>query len=115
MPKLTLDAGQQAALLALDNTSGPLEDAFGFGVDGPGGDLAGVLDPIYQGQPLDAATKIKAKNPFMLLFAAILRAMNIKRPFPSVVFTGTVVLPGSITAGSITVVDGLITAYTPPT
>jgi len=112
MSKLTITDGQEASI---DDLEDPLEQAFSLGVQDES--FNPVLDglPLYD-DPDVQAVKQGVKDPFKSLIAAMMVALNIKRTLP--VGISTTVILAKLTdigsAGSLTFVDGLLTAKVDP-
>lgn len=112
MPKLTITTDQEGAIVAMETD---LEEAFSLGVmDDTFQDVFPAME--YYNTPDVQAVKDRVKNPFKSLIAAMMVALNIKRTLPNGLST-TVIL-AKITSGgsngSLTFVDGLLTAKVDP-
>jgi len=113
MAKLVVTADQETGLITLE---GDLELAFAMGVEDE------FAQPIYDPMPLYdnpdvQAVKDGVKGPFKSLVAAMLVAFNIKRALPVGISTTVILakITGGGSNGSLTFVDGILTAKTDPT
>lgn len=113
MAKLVVTTDQEGVITAVEPD---LEAAFAFGVEDTSHNL--ILDsmPLYS-DPTVQTQKQGVKDPFKALLAAMMVAFNIKRALP-VGITATVTLAQLTTLGtpgSLTFVDGILTAKVDPT
>lgn len=111
--KLTITADQESDIITLE---GDLEMAFSYGVQDDS--LNPVLDPMpLYDDPAVQAVKSGVKGPFKSLVAAMMVALNIRRALPVGISTTVTLakLTTNGTAGSLTFVDGLLTAKVDPT
>lgn len=115
MAKLSITDNQYAQVIVPVDPH--LENAFAEGVTAPSAPNA--LAKMDRYTDLTNADRSLVKDSFRTIIAAILKVLNIDKPLPAVKFSGTIALakltPDTGTNGSFTVVDGIITAYTPPT
>ncbi|NDD84346.1 hypothetical protein EBZ38_08755 [bacterium] len=121
MAKLTIKNTQKDALDLIDQN---LESAFLEGTDSspsglPPPENLNVLGTMPKYNEFNTDIRNSIKLVFKQVVASILKTLNIYQPLPANRFTGTIVLktlnPGVGMDGSITVVDGMVTGYTPPT
>jgi hypothetical protein len=113
MAKLVVTTDQKADLITLESK---LESAFADGVEDTG------LVPLYDPMPLYSTPEVQAvkdevKAPFKSLIAAMLVAFNIKRALPTGISTTVPLakLTNDGSTGSLTFVDGILTAKVDPT
>jgi hypothetical protein len=118
MAKLQVSNTQHTQILVPVDTH--LENAFAEGVEyeSSPGVYSPSLNKTDKYTDLANSDRSLVKDSFRQIIAAILKVLNIDKPLPPVRFTGTISLAkltSGGTNGSITVTDGIITAYTPPT
>lgn len=123
MAKLRISDNQKSLIITAIDAH--LENAFLNGVDTES--TATVLEEMdkydeLSTTPVAPATRserAQVKDVFRQIVAAVVKVLEIDRPLPATKFSGTVALRKLTdvtgTDGSLTVVDGIITAYTPPT
>jgi hypothetical protein len=110
--KLTITTNQAGVISALVTY---IEDAFREGVED--GAATAVTAALQQYTQVPSGERFKVRDPFRSVLAALLKAANIPRALPNTV-SGTVTLAkltGGGANGSLTFVDGLITAFVAPT
>lgn len=130
MAKLQISDRQHKLIIGPPGTGGDLnagmnnelEDAFLEGTDAP---TEPDLLPKLMGYDSAPAAPYRQiiKDSYRSLVAALIKVLDIHGPLPAswtngatpAKFTGTVILaPLTVVPGSLTVVDGIITAYSPP-
>lgn len=112
MAKLNISTDQAAVVVVAESH---LEDAFRDGTETVGS--ISVIPEMAGYSDLNPTQQQQTRSIFESCFAAILKALNIKRPLPNGITT-TVTL-AKLTPlgsnGSLTFVDGILTAKTDPT
>ena len=115
MAKLTITDNQEAVIQAVETA---LEPAFVDGVqDQAANNVLNAMEGYSTLAALPDPLRGKVKQPFKALVAAMLTALNIPRALPTGLST-TVTLAKLTTngsTGSLTFVDGLLTAKVDPT
>jgi hypothetical protein len=112
MPGLGLTAPQAAIIADLDTA---LDTALAGGVNNAV--PAQIIAALNLYTTYTSTQKSEVRAFFELVVAAFLVAQKIPAEFPSSTFTGTAVLAkvtGGGSNGSLTFVNGICTAYTPP-
>lgn len=120
---VVLTSGQSNVMNVVEST---LDDAYRNGITGSGlspliAALTSYNDDNIMGQGdslLANALRKVVKDYVKAAVASLISVMNVNNSFPSSRFTGTVALAkltGGGTIGSLTLADGFVTAYTPPT
>lgn len=112
MPGLVLTAGQ---ISVLNNADSAIETAFSSGVVSAGG--SSIVNPLVGYANLDPSLKPVAREPFKSMLAVLMTQLNIPGTLPTGI-SATVTL-AKLTAGgstgSLTFVDGILTAVVAPT
>lgn len=114
MAKLSINSDQATQIV--DAVDQHLERVFAEGAEAPG--RPNLLAATLYYTSLVSSDRSLIKDCFRQVIAAVVKVLNIDRPLPSSRFTGTVILARRVplgTEGSLTVTDGMITGYTPPT
>jgi hypothetical protein len=113
MSALQLSSGQSQIIADIDQF---LQSAFGYGVEN--NSLSQIVAPITNYLTLTSSQQDMVKDIFKSLISAYVYTSNIPAEQPVTTFSGTVALArltGLGSDGSLTVVNGLITAYVAPT
>lgn len=112
MSVLQLSAGQSQIISDIDQY---LQSAFGYGVENNSSTL--IIPAITDYLTLTSSQQDLVKDVFKSLISAYVYGSNIPSEQPSTTYTGNVTLAKLTTLGSngsLTVVNGLITAYSAP-